>query len=64
MGKIIRLTESQLIDYIKTVILEGQSEIDSILDKISRVGFDDLSNKEKSELNDSGSQNKEEISVI
>lgn len=50
MGKIIRLTESQLIDYIKTVILEGQSEIDSILDKISRVGFDDLSDKEKKYL--------------
>lgn len=50
MKKIIKLTELELIDVIKHIIKEGQSEIDSILDKISRVGFDELSDKEKNYL--------------
>jgi len=50
MKKIVRLTESELINVIQHIIQEGQSEIDSILDKISRVGFDDLSDKEKNYL--------------
>ena len=45
--KKIRLTESQLIDIIKNVISEGWTEIDQILDKISKVGVDNLSKKEK-----------------
>jgi hypothetical protein len=50
MKKVIRLTESELINVIKRIINEGQSEIDSILDKINRIGFDDLSDKEKNYL--------------
>ena len=50
MKKVVRLTESELINVIQHIIQEGQSEIDSILDKISRVGFDDLSDKEKNYL--------------
>lgn len=50
MKKIVRLTESELINVIKRIIKEGQSEIDSILDKINRVGFDELSDKEKKYL--------------
>jgi hypothetical protein len=50
MKKIVRLTESELINVIKRIIQEGQSEIDSILDKISRVGFEELNQKEKDYL--------------
>lgn len=50
MKKTIILTESELIDVIKNIIAEGQSEIDSILDKISRVGYEDLNQKEKDYL--------------
>ena len=50
MKKTIRLTESELINVIKHIIKEGQSEIDSILDKISRVGYEELNQKEKDYL--------------
>jgi hypothetical protein len=50
MKKVIRLTESELINVIKHIIKEGQSEIDSILDKISRVGYEELNQKEKDYL--------------
>jgi hypothetical protein len=50
MKKVVRLTESELINVIKRIITEGQSEIDSILDKINRVGFDGLTPKEQSYL--------------
>ena len=50
MKKIVRLTESELINVIKRIIKEGQSEIDSILDKINRVGFEGLTPKEQSYL--------------
>lgn len=42
----------------------GGSEWDVSPTKCLSVKIDDLSNKEKSQLNDSGSQNKEQISVI
>jgi hypothetical protein len=48
--KKIRLTESQLIDIIKKVVTESQSNIDAILDKISQVGVAGLSKKEKEYL--------------
>jgi hypothetical protein len=48
--KKIRLTESQLIDIIKKVVTESQSNIDTILDKISQVGVAGLSKKEKEYL--------------
>jgi len=48
--KKIRLTENQLVDIIKQCINEGQKEIDSILDKINKVGVDGLSKKEKEYL--------------
>jgi hypothetical protein len=48
--KKIRLTESQLIDIIKKVVTESQSNIDAILDKISQVGVVGLSKKEKEYL--------------
>ena len=46
----IRLTESQLEEIINRIISEGNQEIDSILDKISRVGVDGLSKKEREYL--------------
>ena len=52
MKKTIKLTESELINVIKHIIKEGQSEIDSILDKISRVGYDELNQKEKDYYHD------------
>jgi hypothetical protein len=48
--KKIRLTENQLVDIIKQCINEGQKEIDSILDKINKVGVDGLSKKEREYL--------------
>jgi hypothetical protein len=48
--KKIRLTESQLIDLIKEIINESQEKIDSILDKINKVGLDNLSKKEREYL--------------
>ena len=48
--KKIRLTESQLIDLIKEIINENQEKIDSILDKINKVGLDNLSKKEREYL--------------
>lgn len=48
--RIIKLTESELTSLIKRVINEGLSEIDAILDKISEVGFDGLSDDEKEYL--------------
>jgi hypothetical protein len=50
MKKVVRLTESELINVIQRIIQEGQSEIDSILDKINRVGFEGLTPKEQSYL--------------
>lgn len=50
MRKVVRLKETELIDVIKRIIIEGQSEIDSILDKISRVGYEELNKKEKDYL--------------
>jgi len=50
MKKVVRLTESELINVIKRIINEGQSEIDSILDKIKRVSFEGLTPKEQSYL--------------
>ena len=43
----IKLTESQLINVFKKVINESQEKIDAILDKINRVGLENLSKKER-----------------
>lgn len=45
--KKIRLTENQLFNIIKNVISEGWTEIDQILDKINKVGVENLSKKER-----------------
>jgi len=45
--KKIRLTENQLVNIIKNVISEGWTEIDQILDKINKVGVENLSKKER-----------------
>jgi type IV secretory pathway VirB4 component len=43
----IKLTESQLTDVFKKIINESQEKIDAILDKINRVGLENLSKKER-----------------
>jgi hypothetical protein len=51
MGKIIKLTESDLTKIVRTVInetkFEKQSDIDAILDKINKYGMDSLTWTEK-----------------
>lgn len=52
MKKIIKLTESELTNLIKTVIkeqirFENQERIDAILDKINEFGMDSLTDDEK-----------------
>lgn len=51
MKKIIRLSESELVKVIHDIVSEAnfrnQSEVDVILDKISKSGMDSLTDKEK-----------------
>jgi hypothetical protein len=48
--KKIRLTESQLIGFIKNCINESWDDINKILEKISKSGIDNISKKEKEYL--------------
>lgn len=50
MRKKIQITESELIKIINNIINESMDKIDSILDKINRVGFEGLTDKEKKYL--------------
>ena len=46
----IKLSENQISRLIKKVVKEGQQEIDAILDKINKVGLENLSKKEREYL--------------
>lgn len=48
--KKVRLTESELVKIINRVVSESMEKIDSILDKINKVGFEGLNNTEKEYL--------------
>ena len=47
MKKIIRLTESQLVELINEIRFRNQERVDAALDKINSSGYDSLSDIEK-----------------